>query len=815
MSKSTVKNSGSGKKKKIQDKDFIDSATWKGMTNEQKKKVLDTRKGKGPPGKTWTKGGNSNSSNTPADILLQKTGGHGTDTRVPQRRTRDAVSEDLLLPGVDPSLDCPIKIDDRALQYLAAGTVLRAIKRGWIAQQLDNNVHPYYAFRYLLDAYRTSVNGTIPQLQQAPKYVWELCYALKPKVENFKTGTISYSAQPVDSLGEGDPAARWVLGPSGEDYVLFWGTTPGSGGDTINGIPVLVAPTTPYTTALGEASIKALWQTFVNTGLCELTADPGVEAWFANDTSAMAATYSELGSSFGASGGHALTVYSERFIDAPMLSKFTQYQDTEFFFRGWHEFRKSAGSAFYLGPRCSEFNLANEMRNKVSPTFLIYNFDSYVEVGALCIGRWLEQMSNCQANLTIPRYPLTSLQFQLILRQSLIGFFNNEMAQDLRYSAMMSSDVFVTMIPLVVGPNGNSLTAQSSNMKMGRFFAEMCRCVKRQVATLKSRFKADSHQVKDLIPILCRPAGEEQLGNYTWLNAVTNAQEDVFAIDPLEQPIELIQCSAVLDSAEVFLDLNGTQINALILAHNGWLTKLNCMTAVTEISSAEPGVAALNCNTYTDIISYVFPQIGAIANANSSANPTVLKKASIPTMKRARVKFNPEFGEPALKGGIQKQGSRAKIRAIGTPLIVKKVGVAPIEGESDYLQKKTALVKVASTFPVLKALWKYSSVMVKPQFFVVAPALQGSYLQYQTVQVQPYTVPVAARENQFSLIGPTPTNPNLFDMHLIAANMDVKTPLETALTEMEIDFGSFQREGKGGFFADIGSVIGGFVDKWF
>jgi len=398
-----------------------------------------------------------------ADKLLKVTGGQGTDIRNRSTQSNSSMRTQLVVAGQDPTLDIDVGYDDRALQYLAMGTVLRAIRRGWLTSQGSTDQHPYYAFLYLLNAYRTAAKGTIPTMQQAPRYFWEICYALKPKTEKFKTGGIKYNTASIDVLSEGDPEVKYPMGPTEENYHIFWGTTTG-GDPAIDGFSILLGPTADYTEALGATSINYLWSTFPNDGLNKLEADPGTSAFLLNDTSAQAAVYPELGSSYGVAAGLATTTYSERFINSPILAKFCAYQEFDFTWRGWHEYRKNAGSPCYIGPRASEMMDVKQFTNKASPIFLMYNFDEFVEVGALILARILEV--GALSEISINDYPLTSLQFQIMLRQCILPYFDNDMAQDLRYSALLTDEKLVTMIPLVVGPNGNSVTSSGEGLFM-------------------------------------------------------------------------------------------------------------------------------------------------------------------------------------------------------------------------------------------------------------------------------------------------------------------------------------------------------------
>jgi hypothetical protein len=652
----------------------------------------------------------------------------------------------------------------------------------------------------LLDAYRSAANGTIPHLQQAPLYFWEVCYALKPKTENFKTGRVNYTVGIVDTLDEVNPPVQMPMGPTEELYHIFWGM---AGPNEFNGFYQLQGPSAAYTEALGEGAIKSLWQTFTNDGMNRLIGDPGTKAWLLHDTSCHAANYPEFGDSYGAPGGCALTSYSERYIECPVLAKFSIYQEFEFGWRGWHEFKKTSGSATYIGPRCTELQHPVQLRNKVSPIFLIYNFDEYVEVGALWIARVSETLlANSTTAATVPAYPLTSQQFQILLRQSIINYFSNEMAQDLRVSAVLNDDILINMLPLSVGPNGHSITSVSEGMRMPRFFVEMVRCAKRLTSVLRNRFNTeDKNSVIDLVPVLCRPGEIPQLGQYTW-----NVETPVFKVNAEEIPVDLIECSINDASVTKFLNLNGTEIGRLAEAHNDWVSKVtNAATSMLDLASIESGIPALNCNVVTNHLNYIFN----VTSVTSAPTEETKGKQSQPRVPLHRGRYGVRQPKAIMSSKLERKQSQKNLKKGIT--VKRKVGAFPDVG-SNYFQINTGVVKCTGMLPFYAPLWKYQQAMVKPLFWVVAQSGPGSSLQYQTVQVQPHSLPIAMTNPIFTVEVGDSTMPSLFDQHLMAANLDVRAVLTQSESEMEVDFKRFQEQGEGGFFSSLGKAIGGFVD---
>lgn len=721
-----------------------------------------------------------------ADKLLHATGSNGEDIRNTARAPKNSLKERMVLPSADPSLDVPVGIDARALQYLALGTVLRALRKGWLAGAIDPGIQPYYAFVYLYNAYASAVAGTIPALQSAPRYFWELCYALKPKTLRFKTGQLNYSPTVLDFLGEGVPPPRFVIGPATEQVVVYLGTP---GGPKVNGFSTLLPPAAVYDPKLGADSIASLWETFSGVGMNKLIGDPGASGTTMDqDSSAFAAVYAELGTSYVAPGAMATTIQSERFITSPILSKFVKYQETDFFWRGWQEYRKSAGSATYIAPRCTELFSTRELHNKVSPVFLSYNFDEFVEVAALILIRAAEEAT---AITTLQPYPLTFQQFKILLRQTLTPYFSNDMAQDLRYSFLDSQNLVVTMLPLSVGPNGYSTTPATGGMRMPRFFSESLRCCKR----LTSEIKAG---IIDLIPILCRPPQFEMEGGYTWVPN-GGAPADFF-LPSTDILIDMIDGST--GATPDYVDFNGSALGKYITSHNNWITAISSnLTALTDLSTAEMGVSALNVNLCTTMLSYEFPQ--EVVSSTATVDNLMMAKG------RSVRRTDPIVADKRYKRELVRRESRKA--DIGSVPPQTSVRAAPKPG-SDYFLTSIGVREVDVMYNPLTTIWKYQGLMIKPTYFTVAQAFEAGSLIYKTFQIEPFKIPVGSVNEQFVVQNDTASLPALYDLHLSAANLDVKAKFTDTLSEVEVAFDQFQRDNEGGFFGAIGSIIGGIVD---
>jgi len=333
---------------------------------------------------------------------------------------------------------------------------------------------------------------------------------------------------------------------------------------------------------------------------------------------------------------------------------------------------------------------------------------------------------------------------------------------------------------------------------------------------LKSKGQNSSNEI-DLVPILGRPQEQDQLGNY--LYTVGANDYPVFKLNDLEDPIDLIECSATSDQNDVFVDLNGPMLSSLIEKHNGWIkTVTGLITALTDVSSNEQGVACLNCNIVTNHLNYIYTP--STTNNINTVVPKVDEKgqkivrSAIPHHRRRRGMARPKVVDEkvVIAARLNRVNSKVKMpKSSGLKYEPTRVGAFP-DTDSTYFRDNVGLVKCSSTFPFLSATWKYQSFMIKPIFWVTVNQNQGCYKAYQSWQIQPHTLPIASKTPLYTISVGQLAMPSLFDSHLNMANMDIKGPNSVTLSEMEIDFDEFERSGEGGFFAEVGKMIGGWID---
>jgi len=708
-----------------------------------------------------------------ADNIQKKIGGQGTNPLSAAYHQDSTNSSSMVVVSQDPTLDINVNISDRSIAYLSMGIVLRALKRGWFGQALGayNNISPYFAFRYLIDVFTSSINGTIPAIQTAPLWLWELLHAMRPKTESFKTGRVAFKPA-VYSSGEGLDVA-FSLGTGPDSFVLYWGRP--TAGTEINGFNPLIDPGAYSFENNGAESAQSLFAFYDNKGLSVRCADPGEKAAWEHDTSFFGMVYAEYGSSFFCPAGLANTCYSERQIPAPLLTKFAEYQLGETGWRGSHQYRKSAGTPCYIGPRLSEFQKVASMYNKASPIFKFYNFDEFVERLALTLVLALETQYNIVGGqqLEYKPCPLTFQEFNIMLRQILVPRFCNDMAQDMRVTSMQTG-VLVSLLPLVVGPNGCSQTEITEQPLFPKFFAESIRATSRVEILLRDSI--NGKLLLDVLPVLVRPPEYAMPTNYTWTVGENTAP--VFSTAPPaspETPINMIDASAVIGNDTYYLNLNGAQLSSIISNWNVWIKSLSCLTGLTVLGT-ERGITALNTNTYTQICRSIFedPQV----NANTPA--TVVKK--VKPMKPGKKIF-------------------------GTPLRrVSAVGGGP--SGLDYF-KDVGVQAMTSNSPVIAPLFKYLSKMTLPISWSIADILDGSQAFYQTNQIEPYSISMTNAYSTFVLNSDTSVAyPSAYEKHLSSAALDIRPFADMQKSEVEVELDTLAAEGRGGFLTSIAAALG-------
>lgn len=670
-------------------------------------------------------------------LVAKREGQGGIDSRVQSSNVGSPIAQ-LKVKLTDPTIDIRAYKGDRVIEHLALGMVLTAINRGWASQtrQADPGII-YAAYVYLVQSFYSAMQGTVPTLQSAPLWYWTTVQALLPTTTKFKTSAATYKWELPEGIQEQVPTPTEFL----NGLTVSLGM-PGPG--DVNQFPILTTPV--YTPASGEEAVKSMFEYTNGTGYGKMC--PYTETSMVNDISAFSVAYPELGSSSGAPGGMATTIYSEKKIHCPLFAQFCEYQRGEY--RGWSYAARGAGTPGYVLPRMLELSRPRDLTNQISPIFKFYDFDEFFEVLSLTMAYALERAQQFSGTVSVTPCPLTSQQVQILLRQTIVPSFANHMAQDLR----QDSDNTLPIVPLSVGMNGVSITAQNVPMKLPMLLAENVRSVSRRVVQLPSG-------QLDFVPILGRKSDAQQLGNYTWTggNVYTPAPEQ-------EVPIDLISASSLISGSTYFLDLNGSELANYSLIWNEWITGLSNYLSPLTTPGQSPGPAIMSSLTLTRQVKFIEPE-------QQLANQT-----------------NQKLGRVA---SVKKFGSKVdiKLRQSKADPIPTGFGFSTFAGQA-----------VTSSNQPLSAVWKYQRVMVLPVYYSYGSQLGGAIPWRQTFQIEPFRVASISTAEDLSQASPA----TLLSSHKEMALLDIKTEL-ASVPEVVQDFEELNRMGEGGFFTSLAGMF--------
>jgi hypothetical protein len=400
--------------------------------------------------------------------------------------------------------------------------------------------------------------------------------------------------------------------------------------------------------------------------------------------------------------------------------------------------------------------------------FKFYDLLAYFEVLSLIIGTVLEKASKQQA--IVPKsYPLTVQQTLLMLRQALIPFFSNEMAQDLRLKNSKGLDPGIQIyLPCTVGDNGCSQTVTNNSPLMPAFFTEMVKGASRLAVDIGAAKGAPHRLVMDHVPVLSVASGAIA-PNYSWDNQGTPAL--VYAELPGEVPISPLDCSAVIGNTTYYLNLNGTELSSYVASHNEWMTyHAPFLTSLSKFSSAA-GSPLFSTIFSTQYVCRVDPPIPGPDGPNVSK--------------------------------MQKQPSRKAFGASTVSMKVKQV--LPIPGQGTFIQK--AVLRQQSNIPFFAETVKYATLAVTPIFeFISQDSFEASQAYVQSVYGEYIKIPFSASD--VDTVRSTNINaPTLYSLHAAAAQLDVKNVTSSGPTELETLIASLDETGGGGFLTTLGKLL--------
>lgn len=661
-------------------------------------------------------------------------GGKGQSLNAPSNDL-ESLRSSMVVATMTKVLPIEATVPNKAIQNLSLGIVLKALKSGLAANIRGMSTNPFYMYRYLTDTFAAAMTGTVPKLQQAPVWFWELVYAIRKKQVSFKLSDVNYSWIFQSTISDEVPIPMGI-GSQAYSVVLSQDSLPGQ----VLGFSLLAPTVVPYTQVLGEEAIGNLWAYCVGPAvMTKLVGDLGEKAYMYRDSSAFAVVYPELGDSFETSGGLKITVYSERQIDSPLMAKFSTYQPAgTAVWRGWQKAAATGGSTCLIGPTLMNMSTIEEVRSKNSPIIKYYNFDEFYEVLSLALATSCGSTLHNQGTV-LRQCPLSPIQVMLLLRQTMIPLFSNEMCQDLRVTET-SSEQF---LPFTVGQNGVSM---GTNMLLPTCLAENIRAAKSFSNRLQ---KNNPRSIIHVHSVLGRPSKRPQLGNYT---VEGQSFSTVYAEDGRNQLVSLIDCSSIDQNQIVYLDLTRNEIKILEASWNTWI-----QTLATNLS---PLVAV----GQTDGISLL--KTGTLTNFQGQGEP--------PSQPQGQL----------LDKKLHKQASQSRI--IDIPGLKRtEMGVsAPVPGTGYFI---AVTDRFTTSLQIVSApAWKYLSLWILPITVADPASVEEQSIQgWSAFFAEAYRIPRSTAGGLGS-INPNDAqrNPSAYDRHVSMSQIDVKAIAQDGLTEM-------------------------------
>jgi hypothetical protein len=678
-------------------------------------------------------------------------GGKGEDLSSQANLSKEGRRGTMVVETQQTKVSITAIMPDRALEFVAMGVVLKGIQRGWMSSFIVGE-QPYYAWRYIIDALNSVLQGGQPIIQNAPIWLWELLAALAPKSSPFKTAFIDYKWQ-VNPFGLGVAPVYIYSGPS-DPKSICWGT-PGT--STVNGYPVLNVPLpATYDQQLnGAASFSALCRFLGEEGLNKMC--PAItQPFLQRDVSSFAVTYPEIGQSYGTNGALAQTIYSEVNILSPLLSKFAEYQEPGPFYRGWHRALKGALSPTYVGCRMMEFDRIDQIRDKVSPIMLVVNFDEFFYTLSTILALAIENTAAQNGgSALLTSCPLTTQDVQILLRQAMLPIFSNHLVQD-----VVLGDSFFPMVPFSVGPNGAAIA--DSNMLLPTLLVENIRCCARRRLAL-----GRNKNVFDIITALSRPVNQPQLSNFA-VNGVPTITT-VYTPPGVEVFINIVDMAYASASTSGFITPTGAEYSARLALWNTWIQTISGALSPLLVIGAEPGVSALMTGLFT----------------RTQQDNDAFSRRKKPERSSSSKEIH--LGTPSMQKNL----------LVGGPIVDTYI--------NNFLEKE-----VFCNNKTTNSVWNFLQTFILPSALSINQTNTAGTQAWQVFQIQPYKItgPTLAG----GLGGTIDTVFNTIRSRLeVLASYDVKSANQQVPNQFVADILEMAKLGRGGLFASIAGDLAGMV----
>jgi len=712
--------------------------------------------------------------------FLETIGSHGGDARFPEDETvvpESSVYKDESLAIV---INPPLFQQSYWMPLLAIFS--QAFTKGFIASsQADSDPFAmYYAFVYLVQALEGAVNDSEPLMTKAPLWFVILYQMLRPKSCKFRTGSAAYKFE----VNTGGPFPFGAIPPAvipwTDSSVSYVFGSPDGLGFEVNGyVQLAIAP--GYTPEQGQIAYEKLVQYFANQGTfpmwkeVSLTEKLGLDF----DLSAYAACSSEQGGAVGSPTGYVNELFSEVYINSPLLSIFSSYELQ--LYRTFSEARISGGSGCYTGGRLQQLTLPREMHNKIRPIFKKIDFNEAFEVVALWLANVLSLASGnvLQEDGTTPLIcPLTVQDFRILFRQAILSttMEAQSMAQDYRY---FEEDSFY---PFIVS-SGTCAKQLANTMVLPIPLVENIRALMRRTFRAKTRDGSNNGPIVDFVPVWGMWASDiDQITNYTYNNGLgTFPVFSTVAGPGVEIPINLLDGSAIVPpvgGSQIWLDLNGPELVSNVTLWNSFVSNLSANSTTLSPIGSEKGISALQVITMSFVMINIPP-----------STPSILPvaKSDMIGQKRLSAEKPRKFGK-----------ERTQVKRFGATGAA--LNASPYNGWCTNFVCSNQRI-VASAWSECQQYWIMPSVRTNG-----APSQAANYSSYQSEVCEPNFFFLGSFGNSVGVPNPDLFTPTFLRHVQYAANMS--KPAAGTPNTWEDYLSSAAAQGRGSF---LGKLAGGFV----
>jgi len=389
-------------------------------------------------------------------------------------RVTTLTTTNLYANGVNPSTNYVLAVDQTSMFGVGYAYVCSALSRGWLANAPTSN-YPAAAYYYISQLWNAFANGTIPQSQQLPYWMWAFGRAIAAKSVPKGNGQAYYKA---DWNQVTVPDAIYSLGPSlyNVDGLLY---VPGTG--NIDLFPKATAPQNYISEA--SAAFLALCGFMSRSSPCKETrmCSNSVITSLDKDVSSFCNLAQVTGTGGNNVGGLSFLAELEvpifRPIFAPLQSftRGTFDQENGNLTRFPNRAHQFSGDQLFTTYFCSSLVREEYWNTKCPPKFKFIDFLEFLETLAMFASQavsqfWKDAPSkivtsfNQSEQVSAAVCPITLQELGILLRNEMLFLMGNQAGVQSIYQAVPKDVNDSQFTPFAVGTN--TCCTQSIKLKL-------------------------------------------------------------------------------------------------------------------------------------------------------------------------------------------------------------------------------------------------------------------------------------------------------------------------------------------------------------